>query len=86
MISHTYQADCAILIVAAAVGEFEGNFSKNGQTCKHALLVYTLDTKQPAVGVNKMDSTEPPCSQKKYRILLIKSTPTLRNLVITLTQ
>uniref|UniRef100_A0A2K6V499 Elongation factor 1-alpha n=1 Tax=Saimiri boliviensis boliviensis TaxID=39432 RepID=A0A2K6V499_SAIBB len=35
-------ADCAVLIVAAGVGEFEAGISKNGQTREHALLVYTL--------------------------------------------
>uniref|UniRef100_A0A2K6MFE9 Tr-type G domain-containing protein n=1 Tax=Rhinopithecus bieti TaxID=61621 RepID=A0A2K6MFE9_RHIBE len=36
------QADCAVLIVAAGVGEFEAGISKNGQTREHALLAYTL--------------------------------------------
>uniref|UniRef100_A0A2K6CKM3 Tr-type G domain-containing protein n=1 Tax=Macaca nemestrina TaxID=9545 RepID=A0A2K6CKM3_MACNE len=35
-------ADCAVLIVAAGVGEFEAGISKNGQTREHALLAYTL--------------------------------------------
>ena len=60
MITGTSQADCAVLIVAAGVGEFEAGISKNGQTREHALLAYTLGVKQLIVGVNKMDSTEPP--------------------------
>lgn len=60
------QADCAVLIVAAGVGEFEAGISKNGQTREHALLAYTLGVKQLIVGVNKMDSTEPSYSQKRY--------------------
>ncbi|XP_025237120.1 elongation factor 1-alpha 1 isoform X1 [Theropithecus gelada] len=60
------KADCAVLIVAAGVGEFEAGISKNGQTREHALLAYTLGVKQLIVGVNKMDSTEPPYSQKRY--------------------
>ncbi|CAO2632895.1 Elongation factor 1-alpha 1 [Lemmus lemmus] len=59
VITGTSQADCAVLIVAAGVGE-------NGQTREHALLAYTLGVKQLIVGVNKMDSTEPPYSQKRY--------------------
>uniref|UniRef100_A0A8P0SQV2 Tr-type G domain-containing protein n=1 Tax=Canis lupus familiaris TaxID=9615 RepID=A0A8P0SQV2_CANLF len=55
MITGTSQADCAVLSVAAGVGEFE-----------HALLAYTLGVKQLIVGVNKMYSTEPPYSQKRY--------------------
>lgn len=58
-----HQADCAVLIVAAGVGEFEAGISKNGQTREHALLAFTLGVKQLIVGVNKMDSTEPPYSE-----------------------
>ncbi|KAG6931268.1 elongation factor 1-alpha, somatic form-like [Chelydra serpentina] len=67
MITGTSQADCAVLIVAAGVGEFEAGISKNGQTREHALLAYTLGVKQLIVGVNKMDSTEPPYSGKRYQ-------------------
>ncbi|KAI3363412.1 hypothetical protein L3Q82_012030 [Scortum barcoo] len=66
MITGTSQADCAVLIVAAGVGEFEAGISKNGQTREHALLAYTLGVKQLIVGINKMDSTEPNYSQKRY--------------------
>merc|ERR1712130_737888 len=66
MITGTSQADCAVLIVAAGVGEFEAGISKNGQTCEHALLAFTLGVKQLIVGVNKMDSTEPPYSEKRF--------------------
>ena len=51
---------------AAGVGEFEAGISKNGQTREHALLAYTLGVKQLIAGVNKVDSTEPPHSQKRY--------------------
>ncbi|XP_068706518.1 elongation factor 1-alpha [Montipora foliosa] len=66
MITGTSQADCAVLIVAAGTGEFEAGISKNGQTREHALLAYTLGVKQLIVGVNKMDATEPPFSQKRF--------------------
>ncbi|VFV35018.1 eukaryotic translation elongation [Lynx pardinus] len=52
MITDTSQADC---------------ISKNGQTRERALLAYTLGVKQLIVGINKMDSTEPPYSQKRYK-------------------
>lgn len=65
-VSPAGQADCAVLIVAAGVGEFEAGISKNGQTREHALLAYTLGVKQLIVGVNKMDSTEPAYSEKRY--------------------
>jgi elongation factor 1-alpha len=67
MITGTSQADCAVLIVAAGVGEFEAGISKNGQTREHALLAFTLGVKQLIVGVNKMDSTEPPFSEARYK-------------------
>jgi elongation factor 1-alpha len=66
MITGTSQADCAVLIVAAGVGEFEAGISSNGQTREHALLAYTLGVKQLIVGVNKMDSTEPPFSEARF--------------------
>jgi len=66
MITGTSQADCAILVVAAGVGEFEAGISPNGQTREHALLAYTLGVKQMIVAVNKMDSTEPNYSEKRY--------------------
>jgi elongation factor 1-alpha len=55
-----------VLIVAGGVGEFEAGISKNGQTREHALLAYTLGVKQLIVGINKMDSTEPPFSEARY--------------------
>merc|ERR1712243_327288 len=66
MITGTSQADCAVLIVAAGTGEFEAGISKNGQTREHALLSYTLGVKQLIVGVNKMDSTQPPYDQNRF--------------------
>jgi len=66
MITGTSQADCAVLIVAAGVGEFEAGISKNGQTREHALLAYTLGVKQLIVGVNKIDNTEPPYSENRF--------------------
>merc|ERR1712121_344396 len=67
MITGTSQADCAFLIVASSTGEFEAGISKNGQTREHALLAYTLGVKQMIVGVNKIDNTEPPYSEARYK-------------------
>jgi elongation factor 1-alpha len=55
MITGTSQADCAILMIAGAQGEFEAGYAKNGQTREHALLAYTLGVKQMIVCINKMD-------------------------------
>jgi len=67
MITGTSQADCGVLIVAAGTGEFEAGISKNGQTREHALLAFTLGVKQLIIGVNKMDSTEPPYSESRFK-------------------
>ncbi|XP_066910947.1 elongation factor 1-alpha-like [Clytia hemisphaerica] len=67
MITGTSQADCAVLIVASSTGEFEAGISKNGQTREHALLAYTLGVKQLIVGVNKIDNTEPPYSETRFK-------------------
>merc|ERR1711884_771362 len=66
MITGTSQADCAVLIVAAGVGEFEAGIAKNGQTREHALLAFTRGVKQLIVGINKMDNTEPKYSKDRY--------------------
>jgi len=66
MITGTSQADCAVLVVACGTGEFEAGISKNGQTREHALLAYTLGVKQMIIACNKMDTTEPPFSEKRF--------------------
>merc|ERR1711898_16689 len=38
-----------------------------GQTREHALLAYTLGVKQMRVAMNKMDNTEPPYSEARYK-------------------
>ncbi|KAJ3259653.1 translation elongation factor EF-1 alpha [Boothiomyces macroporosus] len=58
MITGTSQADCAILIIAGGVGEFEAGISKDGQTREHALLANTLGVKQMIIAVNKMDTNK----------------------------
>lgn len=58
MITGTSQADCAILIIAGGVGEFEAGISKDGQTREHALLAFTLGVRQLIVAINKMDSVK----------------------------
>ena len=66
MITGTSQADCAILIVASGVGEFEAGISKEGQTREHALLAFTLGVKQMIVCINKMDDSSVNYSQGRY--------------------
>jgi len=66
MITGTTQADCAILVVSAATGEFEQGFSKEGVTKEHALLAHTLGVKQIICIVNKMDITEPAYSEARF--------------------
>jgi len=66
MITGTSQADAAVMIIAAGVGEFESGISKAGQTREHLLLAFTLGVKEVIIAVNKMDITEPKWSEKRF--------------------
>jgi len=66
MITGTSQADAALLVVSAAVGEFEAGISKEGQTREHALLAYTLGVKQMIIIINKMDDKSTNFSEARY--------------------
>jgi elongation factor 1-alpha len=66
MITGTSQADCAILMIASGVGEFEAGYAKTGQTREHALLAFTLGVKQIIVCINKMDDKSTNYSEKRY--------------------
>lgn len=67
MITGTSQADVALLVIAAGVGEFEAGFGKNGQTREHALLAYTLGVRQMICAVNKMDDPQVNFSEKRFK-------------------
>ncbi|PPR03834.1 hypothetical protein CVT26_000832 [Gymnopilus dilepis] len=58
MISGASQADSALLVVDAGVGEFEAGFQRNGQTREHLLLVRSLGVSQVIIAVNKLDQVE----------------------------
>ena len=83
MMTGTSQADSVVLIVVAGVGEFGAGISKDRQTHECASQAYTPGVEQ--LSVNKMDSTELPCSQKRDDEI-IKEVNILRKLSTTLTQ
>jgi elongation factor 1-alpha len=60
MITGTSQADCALLVVGAAEGV-------QAQTREHAFLARTLGVPQLVVAINKMDATQPPYSEERYK-------------------
>ena len=67
MITGASQADAAILVVSGRKGEFEAGMSPEGQTREHLILAKTMGIDQLIVAVNKMDATEPPWSEQRYK-------------------
>ncbi|MEM1657082.1 MAG: translation elongation factor EF-1 subunit alpha [Sulfolobaceae archaeon] len=67
MITGASQADAAILAVSARKGEFEAGMSAEGQTREHIILARTMGIDQIIVAVTKMDATEPPYDEKRYK-------------------
>ncbi|AKA73541.1 translation elongation factor EF-1 subunit alpha [Saccharolobus solfataricus] len=67
MITGASQADAAILVVSAKKGEYEAGMSVEGQTREHIILAKTMGLDQLIVAVNKMDLTDPPYDEKRYK-------------------
>ncbi|MCQ4344646.1 MAG: translation elongation factor EF-1 subunit alpha [Sulfolobaceae archaeon] len=67
MITGASQADAAIVAVSAKKGEFEAGMSPEGQTREHLILAKTMGIDQIIVAVTKMDLTEPPYDEKRYK-------------------
>lgn len=67
MITGASQADAAILVISAKKGEYEAGMSAEGQTREHIILAKTMGINQVIVAVNKMDLTDPPYDEKRYK-------------------
>jgi len=78
MISGSSQADVAILVISARIGEFEAGFEKGGQTQEHAVLVKTSGVKRVIVLINKMDDPSVNWSEDRYKSIRDKLIPFLK--------
>ncbi|CAB4057703.1 HBS1 [Lepeophtheirus salmonis] len=56
MISGTYQADAAILVINSNTGEFEVGLDSGGQTREHGLLLRSLGINPIIIAINKLDT------------------------------
>lgn len=79
MISGAAQADVAILVISARLGEFETGFERGGQTREHVMLVKTAGVQRLVVVVNKMDEPTVQWSEERYNEIISKLTPFLRS-------
>lgn len=71
LISGASQADTALLVVDAGVGEFEAGFSGGGQSREHVLLVRSLGVSSIIVAVNKLDTvSRVPNSSSRHSYIL----------------
>ncbi|MCL4331983.1 MAG: translation elongation factor EF-1 subunit alpha [Candidatus Thermoplasmatota archaeon] len=62
MITGTSQADAAILVISFKEGE-----GIMAQTREHGFLARTLGVRQLIIAANKMDSTQPPYSEERFK-------------------
>ena len=67
MITGASQADAAILVISAKKGEYEAGMSAEGQTREHIILAKTMGINQVIVAVNKMDLTDTPYDEKRFK-------------------
>uniref|UniRef100_A0A7S4KQT6 Tr-type G domain-containing protein n=1 Tax=Paramoeba aestuarina TaxID=180227 RepID=A0A7S4KQT6_9EUKA len=65
MIAGAAQADVAILVINASLGEFEKGFESDGQTKEHAVLARSLGITRLIVAINKLDLEG--WSEERYR-------------------
>uniref|UniRef100_A0A7C2ZMF8 Elongation factor 1-alpha n=1 Tax=Ignisphaera aggregans TaxID=334771 RepID=A0A7C2ZMF8_9CREN len=70
MITGASQADVAILAISAKKGDFEAGMSPEGQTREHALLSKVMGIDNLILAITKMDTTEPPYSEKRFMEVL----------------
>ena len=77
MIAGTAQADVAVLVVPAVVGEFEAGFVEEGQIREHAMLARSMGVGQLVVAVNKCDVVE--WKEERYRQILSHLLPFLKS-------
>merc|ERR1719267_548263 len=57
-------------MIASNPGEFEAGFGREGSTKEHMQLANTLGVKKMIVCCNKMDRTEPPYSEARFKEIM----------------
>ena len=80
MITGASQADAALLVVSAKKGEFEAGMSPEGQTREHIVLAKTMGIDQVVVAISKMDITDPPWSEQRFKEIVNIITKFMRTL------
>ena len=58
--------DMIVMVISAVDGDFERDFSKEGQIREHTFLSHVAGIKQVRVVINKMDLTDPPYSEERF--------------------
>jgi translation elongation factor EF-1alpha len=67
-LSRTLVGDVAVIVVSAALGDYEAGVARDGgATREHALMAYCMGMKRAIVAVNKMDHSSVAYSEQRFK-------------------